>query len=409
MSAARIGVFVCACGPNIADRVDIEAVAEEISHMKGVVVSQTYGLLCSPAGRQHLVDRITENNLDRIVIAACSPREHGRTFSEVCIKAGINPFMLEMANIREHVAWVTPDRTAATLKAIRLIRGAVSRIRRHRPLESRSIDADPAVLVIGGGLAGMSAALMLSESGRSVTIMEKESALGGHPREGEEQLISILLNQMESSPGITSLTETIPGEIVGFLGGFVTTPERESTIDPDDILSGAVVLATGCLDEPSAPPRPAADFAELAEMLRVETDERGFPVKKHGSLDPVSTPIDGIFVAGRAGGPCTTEESLATAEAVAGAILAAIIPGRQIETEPKTALISPTLCAGCRTCMSVCGYGAIAFNEETLICRVSSVLCKGCGNCAASCPSGAIRSEHFLPDQIRCQLSELLS
>jgi len=144
-------------------------------------------------------------------------------------------------------------------------------------------------------------------------------------------------------------------------------------------------------------------------MLRVETNDSGYPLLKHGTLHPVSTPVEGVFVCGRIGGAGSTATVLASAEAVAGAVLSTLIPGRLIETEPKISVISPTLCAGCRTCMEVCGFAAISFDEELSVCTVNSVLCKGCGNCAAACPSGAIRSQHFMPDQIGSQVAGLLS
>jgi len=149
-------------------------------------------------------------------------------------------------------------------------------------------------------------------------------------------------------------------------------------------------------------------FREMTEMLRISTDEDGFPNREHNSLAPVSTPIDGVYVTGCAGGLCTLSEAVSRSEAVAGTILSSLIPGREVETEPRTSVISETLCRGCKTCLEVCGYGAVSFDEERLFCTVNSVLCKGCGNCAAACPSGAIKAQHFTPDQIRYQMAGLL-
>ena len=173
----RTGVFVCSCGPNIGDRIDIEEIAGEVSAIDGVVLSETHPLLCSPDGKKYLAEKIAENGLERIVIAACSPREHEATFMKVCETAGLNPFMMQMANIREQVAWVTPDRESATVKALKLVRGAISRISRHKPLEKTKIVCNPEVVVIGGGIAGMTTARILAGVDRKVTLIERNPGM----------------------------------------------------------------------------------------------------------------------------------------------------------------------------------------------------------------------------------------
>jgi heterodisulfide reductase subunit A-like polyferredoxin len=400
----RTGVFICSCGPNIGGRMDIERIAAEAAGMKGVVLAETFGLLCSPKGKQYLAERIRENRLDRVVIAACSPREHEATFMQVCESAGLNPFMMEMANIREQVAWVTADPQAATLKALRMVMAAVSRIDRHIPLQKTSIVCNPEVLVVGGGIAGMTASLMLADADRRVTLLERNAELGGMT-DGETARKARELAGLVSQRGeITVLTGREPREIVGFFGNFIVGVGDGH----DDVRIGSIVLATGCRWSGPGTAEPAEGFADIARMLRVPLDEAGFPGREHDSLAPVSTPIDGIHLAGCAGGPCSLEETVRSAEAVAGTILSTLVPGREVETEPRTSVISETLCRGCRTCMDVCGFGAISFNSDKNICTVNGVLCKGCGNCAAACPSGAVRSMHFTPDQLRYQMTGAL-
>ena len=397
----RIGVFVCACGPNIADVVDIERVAGEIGKLDGVILSETFGLLCSPDGRKHLVSRIRGNDLHRVVIAACSPRDHETTFMKVCEEADLNPFMMEMVNIREHVAWVTPDRDAATEKAVRLVRGAVRRTMRHELLEKMKIVCNPDTVVIGGGLAGMTTAILLAEAGRQVTLIEKSDSPGGF-LSGDRRVAEPARTVSSGKKGIKMLLNTQPEEIVGFFGNFVLSAGNM------EIKAGAVVLATGCIATENGGFAPAEDFGRLAELLRLPLDDEGFPEREHASLSPLATPIEGVYVTGCAGGPCFPEEAVARSEAVAGAILSSLVPGRELETEPRTSVISETLCRGCKTCLEVCTYGAISFDAEKLVCGVNGVLCRGCGNCAAACPSGAIRSRHFTPDQLRYQVEGLL-
>ncbi|MCD4702117.1 MAG: 4Fe-4S binding protein [Candidatus Aegiribacteria sp.] len=398
----RTGVFVCSCGPNIGDRIDIKKIAEEVSTIDGVILAETHNLLCSPDGKKYLASKIEENNLERVVIAACSPREHEVTFMKVCETAGINPFMMQMANIREQVAWVTPDRESATEKALRLVMGAISRTTRHKPLEKTSIVCNPEVAVIGGGVSGMSVALILADADRRITIIERSSSLGGHLE--NEKLAEHLAERVTGRSEITVITGREPGEIVGFFGNFIINLGE----DADEIKTGSIVLATGCTVDESGRAVTPEGFGKMTEMLRISTDDNGFPNREHDSLAPVSTPIDGVYVTGCTGGLCSLKEAVSQSEAVAGTILSSLIPGREVETEPRTSVISETLCRGCMTCMEVCGYGAISFDEERLVCTVNSVLCKGCGNCAGACPSGAIRAQHFTPDQIRYQMAGLL-
>jgi heterodisulfide reductase subunit A len=401
--AMRTGVFICSCGPNIGDRMDIERLAEEAAGMTGVVLSETYGLLCSPKGREYLAEKIRENHLDRVVVAACSPREHESTFMDVCRSAGLNPFMMEMANIREQVAWVTSKPDEATRKALNVIRSAVYRIKRHTPLQTRSIVCNPEVMVVGGGIAGMTASLVLADADRRVTLLEREQTLGGERARGRSGIAGRLADQVSGRSEINVVTGGRLLDAVGFFGNFIVRLEGQE----QSIGVGSIVFATGCRWN-GPEPSPSEGFEEMAGMLRVPLDERGFPAREHGSLAPVSTPIDGIHFAGCAGGPCSLQEAVRSAEAVAGTILSTLVPGRQIATEPRTSVISETLCIGCRTCMDVCGFGAVSYLEEKNVCQVNGVLCKGCGNCAAACPSGAIRSMHFTPDQIRFQMEGAL-
>jgi len=396
----RTGVFVCSCGPNIGDKIDIEKIAAEVSGIEGVVLAETYGLLCSPDGKKYLAEKIAENRLDRVVIAACSPREHEVTFMKVCETAGLNPFMMQMANIREQVAWVTRDGKAATEKALKLVRGAIGRTSRHKPLEKSSIVCNPEIVVIGGGIAGMTASLLLADADRRITIVERTPALGGSCDNIE--FVKDLTAKVSGRSEIKVVTGKEPEEIVGFFGNFIVGS------GDDSIRAGAIVLATGCLENENGESVPSAGFSEIAEMLRISVDRYGFPSREHDSLAPVSTPIDGVYIAGCAGGSCDLRAAVSQAEAVAGTILSILVPGREVETEPRTSVISETLCRGCRTCMEVCGFGAISFDEEKFVCTVNSILCKGCGNCAGACPSGAIRAQHFTPDQIRYQMTGVL-
>ena len=176
----RIGVYVCNCGTNIAKVVDAEAVANYASALPNVVLAKTYKYMCSNPGQEMIAEDIKENNLDRVVVAACSPNMHERTFRHALKMAGLNQYLLEMANIREQCSWVHKDRSKATKKAMSLVHGAVMRVAKHEALESIDADMCPNVLVIGGGIAGMTAALELADAGNHVHLVEKNSTLGGN-------------------------------------------------------------------------------------------------------------------------------------------------------------------------------------------------------------------------------------
>ena len=176
----RIGVYVCHCGTNIAGTVDVEEVARYASTLPGVVVSKDYKYMCSDPGQEMIRNDIKEHRLNRVVVASCSPRLHEPTFRRCVQTAGLNPYYFEMANIREQCSWVHTDRDEATAKAKELVRAAVFRVAYHRALEPRESPVEPSVLIIGGGIAGIQAALEVAEAGYQVYLVEREPSIGGH-------------------------------------------------------------------------------------------------------------------------------------------------------------------------------------------------------------------------------------
>jgi len=175
----RIGVYICACGHNIGRVVDCEAVARFASGLEGVVHASTNRYSCSEPGQVGMVKDIREHALERVVIAACSPRLHEPTFRTMVEEAGLNPYLLEMANIREHCSWVHDDPRVATAKAKDLVRMAVERARLLEPQEVSRVPVRPAALVVGGGIAGIQAALDLGDGGYHVYLVEKQPSIGG--------------------------------------------------------------------------------------------------------------------------------------------------------------------------------------------------------------------------------------
>jgi heterodisulfide reductase subunit A2 len=566
----RIGVYVCWCGSNIAKMVDVESVSEKIGTLPNVVIAKNYKYMCSDPGQDLIVKDIKENNLNRIVVAACSPRIHELTFRKALTNAGLNPYLFEMANIREQVSWVHEDREVATRKALGLIKAAVNRVNFHEELDKRTVHIDPAVLVMGGGISGLTAALDIADAGKQVFLVERSKRLGGRVADldvtfpyghSAPQLLAPVLQRVENHPQITIFTDCIVDEVFGYLGNFeckVKAGDGKET----EIKFGNVVVATGLKNYD---PSPMENYAygklpdvvtsvEFEKMLRagkIETkagkapknvaiihcvgsrnkeiheycsrtccmtalkycnqitaalpdtqvydcyvdmrafgkgceelyastsrknvmflmfDKEGLPrikkanagdtcemlvemqemlsgeaievpadmvilmvgaeahddvkdvahavgvsmcgndffIEKHPKLDPVATTTDGVYIVGSCQGPKDIPDSIAQASAAASRILATIAQV-EVEVEVTTAVVNEDLCCGCQTCIKVCPYSAVSFDEEKKVSTVNEVLCKGCGTCGSTCPTGAIRSRHFTDQQIFSQIEGLMT
>ncbi len=556
---ARIGVFICECGSNISDKIDIKKVIGELSGMEQVVLVEPYRLMCSSEGKSYLEERIKKERLTHVVVAACSPREHQQTFMGVCETAGMNPYLMQLVNIREQCAWVTEDPQKATEKATRMIRAAIKRVAYQNSLPKRELEMNSDVLVLGGGIAGIEASLLLASRGRKVYLVEREAKLGGlaasfqraYPNMTDLPLfLEGRIAQVMKDPHIEVMSESVLEHVVGFSGNFEVRLRRAGEGDvTKDIEVGAVILTTGGqlfdphrirgngygmvdnvitalefesmnragpirLKDGSTPssvalihcvgrevkgycsgiccmygmkfsrylteslpgikvfhlysdmtvpgkdnqnfmedtlkggpelvrvadPRvrqgergptidyldenggtkglsvdmiillpalePRADAVEVAKLVGIETDGEGFFAQQHQKLGPVSASKEGVYIAGCAQGPKDLHDSIAQAQATAGRVLASLVPGRKIEIEAKTSHILESFCQGCKSCISVCPFGAISFDEQRKVAVVNEVLCRGCGNCSAACPSGAAVLKHSTYGQIYQEIME---
>jgi heterodisulfide reductase subunit A len=238
---ARIGVFVCWCGSNIAKTVDVERVAAEAGQIPGVVHAADYKYMCSQPGQAMLREAVAQHRLDRVVVAACSPRLHEPTFRNCVAAAGLNPFMAEMANIREHCSWVHGDRAVATPKALDLTRMAVARIRRNEPLVQSQIPITKRALVVGAGIAGIQAALDIADAGYQVTLVERSPSIGGRMAQYDKTfptldcaacILTPKMVECASNPNIRIVTHAEVEGVSGFVGNFeVTIKRRARSVD----------------------------------------------------------------------------------------------------------------------------------------------------------------------------------
>ncbi|MFC1543292.1 FAD-dependent oxidoreductase [Candidatus Neomarinimicrobiota bacterium] len=175
----RIGVYICHCGSNIAGTVDVAAVRDHAAAAANVEIARDYRFMCSDPGQELIVEDIRESSLNRIIVAACSPLMHEKTFQKTCERAGLNRYLFQMANIREHCSWVHDDKRIATEKAKALVQAAIHRIVHNMELESTRIKINPATMIVGGGITGIQAALEIAESGQTVYLVEREPSIGG--------------------------------------------------------------------------------------------------------------------------------------------------------------------------------------------------------------------------------------
>lgn len=247
----RIGVYVCHCGSNIASVVNVEDVAvwakDELGD-EGVVVSRDYKFMCSSLGQELIENDIKKEGLTRVVVAACSPHLHEQTFRTACGRAGLNPYLSELVSIREQVAWVHTDKDAATKKAKSMIAGGVERVIHHEPLEPLHVPIHPATLVVGGGIAGIQAALEVADAGHTVYLVEREPSIGGHMAQFDKTFPTldcaacILTPKMVSAgshPNIKLLTWAEVERVDGYVGNFtVTIRQKPRYVDTE--------LCTGC-------------------------------------------------------------------------------------------------------------------------------------------------------------------
>ena len=179
-NGTKTGVYICHCGTNIAPKVNVEEVTEFVQGLDSVVVARHYEFMCSDPGQELIIQDIKELGLNRVVVASCSPRMHEPTFRRACEKAGLNGFLFEMANIRDQCSWVTEDSGAATEKSKALVSAAVHKVIYNEPLEVKEVPVNPNTLIVGGGIAGIQAALEIADSEHCVYLVERESSIGGH-------------------------------------------------------------------------------------------------------------------------------------------------------------------------------------------------------------------------------------
>ncbi len=254
----RIGVYVCHCGTNIAGTVDVVQVAEwAASRLKtrGVVIARDYKFMCSSLGQELIEKDIKELGLTRVVVAACSPHLHEKTFRTACARAGLNPFLCEMVSIREQVSWVHTDKEAATIKSQAAVSGGVERVIHHEALEPLTVPINPATLVVGGGIAGIQATLEIADAGHHVYMVEREPSIGGHMAQFDKTfptldcaacILTPKMVDVGGHPNVTLMTWSEVEKVEGYVGNFSVTVRKKARHVKTEDCTGCGICQEKC-------------------------------------------------------------------------------------------------------------------------------------------------------------------
>jgi heterodisulfide reductase subunit A len=254
----RVGVYVCHCGSNIAGTVDVVDVAkwagEKLNH-QGVVIAREYKFMCSSLGQELIQKDIKELGLTRVVVAACSPHLHEKTFRTAAQNAGLNPYLVELASIREQVSWVHSDKAVGTAKSKAVVAGAVSRVIENRALDEIKVPINPNTLVVGGGIAGIQSALEIANAGFHVYLVEREPSIGGHMAQFDKTfptldcsacILTPRMVEAGTHPNITLLTWSEVTNVSGYVGNFHVTIKKKARFVKEELCTGCGICQEKC-------------------------------------------------------------------------------------------------------------------------------------------------------------------
>jgi len=254
--AEKVGVYVCHCGSNIAGMVDVEEVARWAGqNLKDVVVARDYKFMCSSLGQAMIEEDIKKHGLTRVVVAACSPHLHEKTFRRACQNANLNPYLCMLTNIREHCSWVSTDRAKATVKAKAMVAAAVERVKKQQPLEALYVEVNPATLVVGGGIAGIQATLELAEAGYPVYLVERRPSIGGHMAQFDKTfptldcsacILTPKMSEVAQHPNVTMFTYSELEEVSGSVGHFKVKIHKKARYVDEQKCTGCGICVEKC-------------------------------------------------------------------------------------------------------------------------------------------------------------------
>lgn len=430
MSDLKLGVFICDCGGQIGAILDTERLERCAVELPGVAFARRLNYSCSPDGVEAVLAVSQQEGVERALVAGCTPRLMAKRFQTACRQAGRDVDLVELVDIREGCASVHQnDPQQATAKALDLIRMGAARAARHQPHRPVSAQVAPGALVIGGGIAGMTAALTLANAGQAVKLVEREQALGGMRREmqpgaGNGRGLAQQIAAVTSHPRIEMLLESQVTDVSGTVGRYtISAGSRQFDV-------GAIILATGAqMAQPpdaahprrngqggqSGPPAgslvPQPDASVLAHLLGIAQDEHGFFPAQRYRLRPEGYAERGIFICGAAHRPADQRETELQAISAAFKALRHLRAGLVSNGAPA-ASVDAALCTGCANCVEPCPFAAIAMlqrAEAVDLAQIDPMLCTGCGNCVVVCPVKAISQPVDSDAQVLAQIDAALA
>jgi heterodisulfide reductase subunit A len=383
---------ICRCGINIAGLLDMDELVEytkSLPHVKNVEVTP-FG--CDGVAVRELLQT---KKFNRLVIGACSPKTHEDLFSLHTEMGGLNRYLMEIVNLRNHCTWVhSTDKQKATEKAKTLMRVGVNRATMLESLDDINVPVTPACLVIGGNPGGIACALKLGQAGLNVYLVEKETDLG-KITENKNEFVQKMIDELEKNEKVKVYTEAKVGRVEGFVGNFRAEIAQPNGIENIDI--GSVVVAT------SVDMRAESDEGNFEKDLLLQRDDKNFFIGMLGILNPLDFNTDGVFKCGSArkvmGIPDAVIDGEGTASRVAG-----VISKKELVKSPTISFVVDEKCDGCAYCIEPCPAQAITLIEymqddsikKTV--EVNEAICRGCGVCMATCPKEGIFVRHFKPE-----------
>jgi len=389
----EILAVICRCGINIAGFLDMEEFMEYtklLPHVKHVELTP-FG--CDGVKIREL---LKTNGFNRLVIGSCSPKTHENLFSLHTEMGGLNRYLMEMVNLRNHCTWVhSTDKKETTEKAKTLMRMGVNRAKRLESLDDIHVAVTPACLVIGGTPSGIACALKLGQAGLDVYLLEKESDLG-KSEENKNRIMEKMIDELKKNEKVKIYYEAKVGRVEGFVGNFsaeIVKPNGKENVD-----IGSIVTATG------VDMKAESDEGDFEKDLLLQRDDKNFYVGMLGLLNPMDFNTDGVFKCGPARKAMGIPDSIIDGEGTASRV-AGIISKKELVKSPAISFVVDEKCDGCAYCIEPCPAQALTLieykQEEGSVKKtveVNEAICRGCGVCMATCPKEGIFVWHFKPE-----------
>jgi heterodisulfide reductase subunit A len=393
---------ICRCGINIAGLLDLEEVVEytkSLPHVKRVELTP-FG--CDGVAIREL---LKTKEFNRLVIGACSPKTHENLFFLHTEMGGLNPYLMEIVNLRNHCTWVhSTDKQKATAKAKTLMRMGTKRAALLESLENIHVPVTPACLVIGGTPSGISCALKLGQAGLDTYLVHKEKNLG-HAKENESRIVARMIDELDKNDHVKIYAEAKVGRVEGFVGNFRAEIDKSGGTESIDI--GSVVVAT------SVDMRTEPGEGDFEKDLLLQRDDKNFFVGMLGILNPLDFNTDGVFRCGSARKAMGIPDAIIDGEGAASRV-AGVISKEELVKSPTISVVVDEKCDGCAYCIEPCPAQALTLIEyvqkdsvkKTV--EANDAICRGCGVCMATCPKEGIFVRHFRPEYFEEMINSVI-